>query len=201
MDTVTLTKNQDGDHEAPTILVPVDDIVTQGTEFDPMDGVDVIDNVDDGLESSMKVEGTVDTETQGVYTLTYTVSDKAGNTATAVRVVTVSVSTIIDDLQEDTVTEIVDGVELRKMVFEDTDGSRQVANVIDVDMENSGAEIIVGTKDDKLPQADENGDMIPNSLVGAPVTEQAATTEKVGKDVVAGVNGEFYVSGGIRKAI
>ena len=197
MDTVTLTKNQDGDHEAPTILVPVDDIVTQGTEFDPMDGVDVIDNVDDGLESSMKVEGTVDTETQGVYTLTYTVSDKAGNTATAVRVVTVSVSTIIDDLQEDTVTEIVDGVELRKMVFEDTDGSRQVANVIDVDMENSGAEIIVGTKDDKLPQADENGDMIPNSLVGAPVTEQAATTEKVGKDVVAGVNGEFYVSGGI----
>ena len=146
MDTVTLTKNQDGDHEAPTILVPVDDIVTQGTEFDPMDGVDVIDNVDDGLESSMKVEGTVDTETQGVYTLTYTVSDKAGNTATAVRVVTVSVSTIIDDLQEDTVTEIVDGVELRKMVFEDTDGSRQVANVIDVDMENSGAEIIVGTK-------------------------------------------------------
>src|SRR5699024_2925051 len=81
MDTVTLTKNQDGDHEAPTILVPVDDIVTQGTEFDPMDGVDVIDNVDDGLESSMKVEGTVDTETQGVYTLTYTVSDKAGNTA------------------------------------------------------------------------------------------------------------------------
>ena len=39
--------------------------------------------------------------------------------------------------------------------------------------------------------------MIPNSLVGAPVTEQAATTEKVGKDVVAGVNGEFYVSGGI----
>ena len=152
MDTVTLTKNQAGDKEAPTILLPVEDIVAQGSEFDPMAGVDVIDNQDDGLEASMQVEGSVDTSTQGVYPLTYTVSDKAGNQTTVVRTVTVSVSEIIQEVQSDTTSEVADGVELRKMTFEDTDGSRQVANVIDVDLANSNAEIIVGTQTTRFPR-------------------------------------------------
>ena len=61
--------------------------VEQGTEFtDP--GASANDDTDG--EVTVLVSGTVDTATAGVYTLTYTATDAAGNEATAERVVTVS---------------------------------------------------------------------------------------------------------------
>ncbi|HPO16447.1 MAG TPA: DUF5011 domain-containing protein, partial [Candidatus Hydrogenedentes bacterium] len=54
-------------------------------------GATASDNVDGDLTGSIHVEGTVNVNVNGVYTLTYTVSDAAGNPATPViRTVTVT---------------------------------------------------------------------------------------------------------------
>ena len=61
--------------------------VEQGTEFtDP--GVSANDDIDG--EVTVSVSGIVDTATAGVYRLTYTATDSAGNEASSERVVTVS---------------------------------------------------------------------------------------------------------------
>lgn len=60
-------------------------IVQDSIFIDP--GSTVTDNVDTGLTAT--VSGAVDTAVPGTYTLTYTVSDAAGNTASATRTVTV----------------------------------------------------------------------------------------------------------------
>jgi hypothetical protein len=62
--------------------------ITVGDTFtDP--GATATDSVDGDLTSHITVSGTVDTTTPGVYTLTYSVTDSAGNTGIASRVVTV----------------------------------------------------------------------------------------------------------------
>lgn len=53
-------------------------------------GFTAIDNRDGDITSSVVVTGSVDTATVGSYVLTYTVSDQAGNTATATRTVRVN---------------------------------------------------------------------------------------------------------------
>ena len=52
-------------------------------------GYTATDDVDGDLSSKVEVTGTVDVQTTGSYTLTYTVTDAAGNTGTVQRVVTV----------------------------------------------------------------------------------------------------------------
>jgi len=53
-------------------------------------GATANDDVDGDLTDSIVVTGSVDTDTAGLYTLTYTVADAAGNEATVSRIVTVS---------------------------------------------------------------------------------------------------------------
>ncbi|MBT1163002.1 immunoglobulin-like domain-containing protein, partial [Bifidobacterium sp. SO1] len=64
--------------------------IESGTKFDPRAGVTAKDDRDGDLTKSITVSGSVDTSVIGTYTLTYSVSDKAGNTATATRKVTVT---------------------------------------------------------------------------------------------------------------
>lgn len=52
-------------------------------------GVQVFDNCDSDLSSKVKIEGDVDTSKEGVYTLTYTVSDESGNIRSVSRTVEV----------------------------------------------------------------------------------------------------------------
>lgn len=62
-----------------------------GTSFtDP--GATATDDVDGDISSSIGVTGTVDSSSVGTYTLTYTVSDDAGNVATTTRTVNVNMS-------------------------------------------------------------------------------------------------------------
>lgn len=62
-----------------------------GSSFtDP--GATATDDVDGDISSSIGVTGTVDTSTVGTYTLTYTVSDEAGNVSTGTRTVNVEMS-------------------------------------------------------------------------------------------------------------
>jgi hypothetical protein len=95
----------------PTVTTPVDNTpptilfngsnsmtLTVGDTFvDP--GATATDPVDGNITSSITTTGSVDTNTAGVYTLTYSVTDSAGNSASAVRTITVNppVSTTSDD--------------------------------------------------------------------------------------------------------
>ena len=77
------------DNTPPIITVSEDTMyVTQGNEFsDP--GVGAFDTKDGDLRDKVVVNGTVDVNTPGTYTLTYTVSDNAGNDTSAIRIVIV----------------------------------------------------------------------------------------------------------------
>jgi hypothetical protein len=69
--------------------------LTVGDTFtDP--GVTANDSVDGDLTSSVNTTGYVDTSTAGTYTITYKVTDAAGNTASAVRSVTVNPAPVTD---------------------------------------------------------------------------------------------------------
>lgn len=77
------------DTTAPVIrLVQDEDTITEGDAFDPNDYVDqVTDDVDGKL--TYETESDVDTETPGVYTVTYRAKDNAGNEAKASLTITV----------------------------------------------------------------------------------------------------------------
>ncbi|WP_052382079.1 immunoglobulin-like domain-containing protein [Bifidobacterium reuteri] len=80
---------------APDTVAPVfagvsDVTVDQGVVFDPLAGVTARDDRDGDVTSAVTVSpSAVDTSEPGETTLTYTVKDKAGNTATVSRVVRV----------------------------------------------------------------------------------------------------------------
>ncbi len=59
--------------------------LAQGMAFDPMAGVTVTDTQDGDLVDRLTVTGSVDTNTPGVYTLTYTVEDNNGSTTSVLR--------------------------------------------------------------------------------------------------------------------
>lgn len=50
-------------------------------------GATAVDETDGDITASIIISGTVDTQTAGIYTITYTVTDAAGNTGTAVRTI------------------------------------------------------------------------------------------------------------------
>ena len=84
------------DAEAPVFQGTDDTSVDYAGDFDPMAGVSAFDTVDGDLTSRIEVKGTVNTGKAGKHTLTYTVSDNAGNTATATRTVTVKPIVFVD---------------------------------------------------------------------------------------------------------
>ncbi|WP_293783382.1 GH92 family glycosyl hydrolase [uncultured Aeromicrobium sp.] len=87
VDKVTITQ----DIDAPILDgVPTHSEVAQGSSFDPLEGVSAHDEVDGDLTQDIVVEGEVDTRVPGTYELVYTVTDAAGNEATATRTVTVT---------------------------------------------------------------------------------------------------------------
>ncbi|KND51630.1 MAG: hypothetical protein ABA06_00015 [Parcubacteria bacterium C7867-001] len=79
-----------GDTTPPSVSLNGDPAisVTQGSSFtDP--SATAADDTDGDLTGSISVEGSVDANTVGTYTLTYSATDAAGNTGSASRVVTV----------------------------------------------------------------------------------------------------------------
>lgn len=64
--------------------------IKEGTSFDSMKGVTATDKEDGNITKHIKVTGSVDTNKPGTYELTYTVTDKNGNSTTTKRTITVS---------------------------------------------------------------------------------------------------------------
>lgn len=77
------------DATAPTFSGVGNTEITVGDSFDPLSGVTATDAKDGDVTSDITVSGTVDVNTVGNYTLTYTVTDSDGNEKTATRTVTV----------------------------------------------------------------------------------------------------------------
>lgn len=75
---------------APVITLQgeTEEYVSKGNTFTDA-GYTAKDDLDGDLTDKVTVSGGVDADTEGEYTLTYTVTDKAGNTGTAQRTVTV----------------------------------------------------------------------------------------------------------------
>lgn len=118
VDEVTLVRD---DVTAPEITLPESDEIVQGEEFDPLAGVSATDDRDGDLTSSIEVTGTVDVETLGDYELVYTVSDAAGNEASATRVVTVVEGSVVTPPEDEaTITVSGDPVQGGKITFEGT---------------------------------------------------------------------------------
>ncbi|MCP4275875.1 MAG: DUF5011 domain-containing protein, partial [Gammaproteobacteria bacterium] len=119
----------DADTTAPTITLTGDNPLTveaNSTFIDP--GATVTDNVDTGL--TVTVTGTVDTTTVGTYTLSFDVSDTAGNAAT-----TETRTVIVVDTTAPTVSSVtpVDGVTdvARDSVITATFGEDLFATTVD----------------------------------------------------------------------
>ena len=90
---ITVKENSPGpepENTAPVLKGVQDQALTVGDSFDPMKGVTATDKEDGDLTAAVKVSGSVDTANPGSYTLTYSVTDKGGLTATAKAVITVN---------------------------------------------------------------------------------------------------------------
>ncbi|MGG7465118.1 immunoglobulin-like domain-containing protein [Plantibacter sp. YIM 135347] len=83
------------DTVAPVITAPASTTLTVGDSFDPMAGVTAADARDGDLTSKITVAGAVDPSKAGKTTLTYSVSDAAGNAASVDRVVTVNARGVV----------------------------------------------------------------------------------------------------------
>lgn len=80
-------------NEKPKIKGVDDVTITEGDDFNPLNGVTAIDKEDGDLTKLLKVEGKVDTGKTGDYNLKYSVTDSDDNTVEANRTVTVVAST------------------------------------------------------------------------------------------------------------
>ena len=77
------------DNVKPVISGAADVVAGLNTTFNPLEGVSVSDNNDGDLTEEMKTTGSVDTSVEGDYFVTYSASDKSGNTIEIKRKVTV----------------------------------------------------------------------------------------------------------------
>lgn len=77
------------DHVKPILSGIKNSKINIGNSFNALTGITASDNNDGNLTSSIKVIGTVNTKKAGNYTLTYSVTDKAGNKISSKRTITV----------------------------------------------------------------------------------------------------------------
>ncbi|MGL5820461.1 MAG: glycosyl hydrolase family 18 protein [Sarcina sp.] len=74
---------------APVLSGITDKTISVGDKFDPAAGVKALDKEDGDLTSKIQIFGSVDTQKEGVYTLTYSVTDSKGLTTEKTRTITV----------------------------------------------------------------------------------------------------------------
>lgn len=119
-DEITLTQNQaittiDAGVVLPTCLPPVitasDQCLYVGDPFDPLTGVTAVDCQGNDITSSIIVTAnTVDTTTAGVYSVTYEVTDKRGQTTTK----TIEVRVCGKSPREQAITDLFESVALEQ---------------------------------------------------------------------------------------
>ncbi|MGO0900866.1 immunoglobulin-like domain-containing protein [Clostridioides difficile] len=125
-----------------------------GSSFDPMQGVRSIDNIDGDVTELVTVEGEVNVNVIGQYTLKYSAPDKSGNVTTINRTITVvdTGAPIISGADDKTIN-LLEELDLRAGVtaMDDIDGDLTDSIVIDGTVDNAipGENNIVYTVEDK----------------------------------------------------
>ena len=91
--TRTITVQAIIDTTSPDINLLGSDLITLtiGDTYSEQ-GATALDNIDGDITTNITLTGSVDTETRGEYSITYTISDAAGNTNTVTRTITVLAS-------------------------------------------------------------------------------------------------------------
>ena len=93
-----------GEDTETASFIGVSDVTIEfGSNFDPLEGVSVVDSVEGLIDiSEIKVEGTIDTHTVGSYTIIYKVTGSDGNEVTVTRIITVEEEPLVcGDNQEE----------------------------------------------------------------------------------------------------
>ena len=102
---ISACQNDDKDTVSPEISgATAISIAAGGTLFDQMAGITASDDVDGDLTSSILVTGSLDINLAGVYSLTYQVSDQAGNQTTVIRQITVTAVNLSVDIKSEIIT-------------------------------------------------------------------------------------------------
>ncbi|GHA45016.1 M66 family metalloprotease [Photobacterium aphoticum] len=133
--------------EAPTILGADDVVIAQGEAFDPRQGVSATDDFDGDVTASLVIEGQVDNQKAGVYTLTYKAYDSAQSETVVTRTVEVfSEKPVLAGIEDVTVDlgaafDVMNGVSAHDV--EDGDLSAVVLVSGNVDVNNAGTYVLV----------------------------------------------------------
>jgi beta-glucanase (GH16 family) len=163
-----------GDQVAPVITLTGSTSITieQGTDFSEP-GWSASDNVDDAL--TVTTEGTVNSDLVGVYTLTYSTSDSAGNTTSVTRTVTV-VDTTPPVISLNGAAEITHSfgeqyVDAGATATDSSDGEITPTSSGTVDVNSPGAYTITYSATDAA-----GNNAIASRTVNIPVANQQATS-------------------------
>ncbi|MFV1457614.1 immunoglobulin-like domain-containing protein, partial [Bacillus mycoides] len=94
---VTVKAKEEVKDEKPELKVPSETTITEGDKFNPMTGVKATDKEDGDITSKVTVEGKVDSDKAGTYTIKYTVKDSKGHEVTATQKVIVKAKEEVKD--------------------------------------------------------------------------------------------------------
>ncbi|MCC0638979.1 MULTISPECIES: immunoglobulin-like domain-containing protein [unclassified Clostridioides] len=116
--------------------------IPRGSSFDPMQGVRSVDNIDGDVTELVTVEGEVDVNAIGEYTLKYSAPDRSGNITTATRIITVI----------DTGAPVISGADNKTInLLEELDLKAGVTAMDDIDGDLTDSIVIEGSVDNTIP--------------------------------------------------
>ncbi|MGO0905034.1 immunoglobulin-like domain-containing protein [Clostridioides difficile] len=116
--------------------------IPRGSSFDPMQGVRSVDNIDGDVTELITVEGEVDVNVIGEYTLKYSAPDRSGNITTATRIITVI----------DTGAPVISGADDKAInLLEELDLKAGVTAMDDIDGDLTELIVIEGSVDNTIP--------------------------------------------------
>ncbi|MCC0635256.1 MULTISPECIES: immunoglobulin-like domain-containing protein [unclassified Clostridioides] len=116
--------------------------IPRGSSFDPMQGVRSVDNIDGDVTELVTVEGEVDVNAIGEYTLKYSAPDRSGNITTATRIITVI----------DTGAPVISGADDKTInLLEELDLKAGVTAMDDIDGDLTDSIVIEGSVDNTIP--------------------------------------------------
>ncbi|MBC1797001.1 DUF5011 domain-containing protein [Listeria booriae] len=189
-------------NNAPTITA-TDHTLKKGAKFDPMSGVSATDPEDGNLSSNVKITANdVDTTKEGVYHVTYSVTDSDGNTTTKQVTVTVTSNdapTItatdhtlkkgakFDPMADVTATDAEDGNLTKdiKITANDVDTSQEgtyhvTYSVTDSDENTTTKEITVTVTSNDAPTIEATDYTLKKGTTFDPMSEVSATDKEDG---------------------
>ncbi|MBC1920244.1 DUF5011 domain-containing protein [Listeria booriae] len=189
-------------NNAPTITA-TDHTLKKGAKFDPMSGVSATDPEDGNLSSSVKITANdVDTTKEGVYHVTYSVTDSDGNTTTKQVTVTVTSNdaptieatdhtlkkgTKFDPMADVTATDAEDGNLTKdiKITANDVDTSQEgtyhvTYSVTDSDENTTTKEITVTVTSNDAPTIEATDHTLKKGTKFDPMSEVSAADKEDG---------------------